>query len=800
MKDFTKRISGLLIAVAIAGFASGAVQVRHLEPQTAGSLPKEGAVTMAPGGMKANRYDAVPAKVKRDAHGMTYTVLIEEDFSKLTEGSIQEPDDEPLCYYYGEPGMNIDPKYTSQPGWTGSNGFSAGGAILMKEVNAQTGAPLNTPLGDYSGNLTISFRYRILPGYDKHSQVFVDVLKGGVEHPQMAECDGNFFSCDVYPGQEDWKWAEITCKNLSADNDGFIQFNCYGAIILDDIEIKSANDFIASPVLKPVTDFSATSFTANWEPVRLASFYYIELQKKVYTSDEENVVYNEDFEDMTSVPEGWTINNFSTDRIVNDGQDGTKGLRMDSGDYIETPDNMAKYHWLKMFGHLVVPEDFDVYNITGTVTFYLRTENGWKQLSSASAGWFYDPWAFDFGADLYPDFNNNYYGVKIEVSGLAEGTYMVFDDFEFETGRPARLEPVISLDDYESVDASNISYTFTNLDPETEYYYGIVSFYQGIYSEPAREHAFGVAAPELLTASGMTESSYTANWQTAPKATGYLATNYGLFEAQEDIAEYMLLEEDFSKITSEVTWGTSLEDAEKLENYTTSSLDAYTLLPGWQGRGNTLIEGGLGVEDSMGSMLYIETPPLTLNNADNFVLGLTGQTLYDDELVVWVNEKAYRLPVSAGDFSGEFVIPEHGGNMTLLFYTANGSPFCFQYVSVAQDLKKGQKVYTYLGCETVSADTTSATFSSLTDEYPMYAYDVKSIFEYDGQTTYSVSDEKILVDLKNGTSISGIEEISADNANVIWYSIEGHRLSQPQPGICIAKFTDGTAKKVIIRR
>lgn len=188
MKDFTKKISSILMLGAIAGFASGAVTERgSLILEKNQSLPENGKVTVAPAGMKAARFDALsqnnPAKVKRDASGMTWSVLIDEDFSKLTEGTIQEPNEERLCYYYGEPGVDIDPEYTQQPGWTGSNAFSAGGAIFMKEVNEITGAPLNTPLGDYSGNLTISFRYRILPGYEKQSQVIVDVLKGGIEHP-----------------------------------------------------------------------------------------------------------------------------------------------------------------------------------------------------------------------------------------------------------------------------------------------------------------------------------------------------------------------------------------------------------------------------------------------------------------------------------------------------------------------------------------------------------------------------------------------------------------------------------------
>lgn len=614
----------------------------------------------------------------------------------------------------------------------------------------------------------------------------------------MADCDFNIYSCNTYPG-DGWKMAEMTCRNLSSDNDGFIQFNCYGAVIIDDIKVIACDDFIASPVLKPITDLTPTSFTANWEPVRLAAFYHVGLDKKVYTSDEETAIYNENFEDMTSVPEGWEINNFTPEKIVDFGYDNSKGLKMLNGDYVETPYNLSKYQWLKMFGRLVTPEGFDIYDITGNVNFSVRTDTGWKELGHVPAGWFYEPWALDFDAELAPGFNNNFYGVKIEVNNLAEGTYLVLDDLEFQTGRPAKLEQVIGLDDYEYINSKFTSYTFTDLEPETEYYYSIYSFYQGIMSEPSSEHAFGVAAPELLNATEITSNSYTANWNKAPKATGYIAQNYGVFTASENIAQHTILEEDFSKITSDVTWGTSLSNAEYLGNYTVSSLDEYTTLPGWTGRANTLFPGNLGVEDSMYDLFYIETPALSLGNADSFILGLMGQSMYDDNLIVWINNRDYKLPVSEGEFGGEFEIPEHGDNIKIMFYTANGAPFCLEYVSVSQDMKKGQKVYTFLGETAVDAGTTSATFADLSEDYTEYAYTVKSVFEYEGATTYSDSSNMMFVDLKTGTSTTDISKIYDDNDEGIWFSIDGRRLSGPKAGICIVKYSDGTVKKILVK-
>ena len=179
-----------------------------------------------------------------------------------------------------------------------------------------------------------------------------------------------------------------------------------------------------------------------------------------------------------------------------------------------------------------------------------------------------------------------------------------------------------------------------------------------------------------------------------------------------------------------------------------------------------------------------------------------GQIKYDDTLVVWVNNQSYKLPLTAGDFAGEFEIPERGNEMPIMFYTTNGAPFCLEYVAVAQNLKAGQKIFTFLSSSTIDSDVNSFDFTELSSEYDFYAYDVKSIFEFEDETAYSVSNYYMIVDLSNGSSsqiTTDVEELNSDNIEPEWYGIDGVRLDGPRKGICIAKYPDGTVKKIFIR-
>ena len=95
-------------------------------------------------------------------------VIVEENFAKFTEGSESTPDVTNIANL--RTGA-IDAKYTAVDGWTGAAIYQAGGvcAILTGMYSGDNGPYedtgfLRTPIGDYSGAVTVTFRARLLSG------------------------------------------------------------------------------------------------------------------------------------------------------------------------------------------------------------------------------------------------------------------------------------------------------------------------------------------------------------------------------------------------------------------------------------------------------------------------------------------------------------------------------------------------------------------------------------------------------------------------------------------------------------
>lgn len=92
--------------------------------------------------------------------------------------------------------------------------------------------------------------------------------------------------------------------------------------------------------------------------------------------------------------------------------------------------------------------------------------------------------------------------------------------------------------------------------------------------------------------------------------------NYSVYTARED-EEYVVLEEDFSKVTTSAT----PENPDEFESSSLVILDDYTLLPNW------LFSGGLRLANGMlggyGWQATLQTPELVLNNDTVFEVTVT---------------------------------------------------------------------------------------------------------------------------------------------------------------------------------
>ena len=167
MRKSTTILSAAAVALALAGSAyADKVITKGLNLKET-TVKKEVKRYLGDGTFKAE-----PLKTPEKASSKTETILINEDFSNMTAGTVDQPDTTQMlaCEYsgYSPNGVYIDNSLTSGDGtWWGNMVYSAGGAVAIKTYNPQQMAYICTPLGDYSGDITVTCKIKALPALVK---------------------------------------------------------------------------------------------------------------------------------------------------------------------------------------------------------------------------------------------------------------------------------------------------------------------------------------------------------------------------------------------------------------------------------------------------------------------------------------------------------------------------------------------------------------------------------------------------------------------------------------------------------
>lgn len=578
--------------------------------------------------------------------------------------------------------------------------------------------------------------------------------------------------------------------------------------------MTSAPTFLAAPKVVGVTDFQADRFTIEWQPLRKAFEYYVDLYKMTYTSDTDGA-FSEDFENYTAPQEGWGVT--SSEISPDKGMDGSKAMVMYDRDTLTTPENGATYKTMDFYMKFVTHYD-DPYMSMTTVYVDGLTESGWKTVAYIYASYFIDGDIVRLSDEIY-GFANTYKAIRIRPGDMEEGEYILVDNIDIATNRPFRLERVFGENSSDWGDDSNdtyydytdgTSYTFTGLDPETEYYYSVRGHYVFTFSDKLIYHAFGVCSPEVLPASNIdSNGSFTANWNLAPKATGYTVEMFGVTKVEEDDADFILLEETFDKINDEVTSATDWRSPEILGNDDSSRLDQYTALPGWTGVGNTIAQGMLGCESSSYILTEIVTPEIYVGNDDEIRVYVKAYGGLGDQLILRVDGKSYFVPFEqsekgTGYINGLYLLPVTSEFAQIVMFTSNYGAFMLDEIRFTQAVNKGDVVITPIAAVDTDSETTSYMFTGL-DGYGFdtYGYYVTSHFELEGKSTTSQPSETVVVNLQTGDShvTTGMDSAKADAgvSEVARYSLDGRKLSAPQKGINILRMSDGTTRKVIVK-
>lgn len=774
--------------VGIAAFVVSAVTPVKIPLQERATLDAKGNPYIASVGEKKG--DANGAKLpQRDASSDIVTI-VEENFSLMTEGS-QELED--LIYdenYLGIPGEPYIPdNLTHQPGWSTIYGVEADGAIGLA---TPIGGAINTPEGDYSGKLTISFRMKALTG---NANLLVNLCGNGIYDVY------GLLDMDIVRVNEDtedpleWHEYSVSFDNEVSNNSSFIQFNAmYCQVLLDDIKVTSDySGFLPAPTALDATDFSLDGFKANWTEVRIADKYLFSAYSRTQSGPEQEYAY--DFEDG-QVPAGWVIDpelSISDDK----GLDNSAAIIVNKDCVIESPYYQNKIKSYEIwFRRLSEQSYFSMMHVEGY--------DGYKWISLGDMPISSMPMDEEGGVlyldgSVRPSFHDAYFKLRFSFEGWEE---------EAEYG----LTPEVAIDDIyvETMPSFEKHYVVENettehnfkkmdgLDPYTDYFYQVASVRGDLQSWSAPVLAFGITTPIVSDPSCITENSYQANWIPTPKATAYHVRDFSVFEANEDMESYPVLEENF---TPAYDYDETLEDPFMLGNYYQYVyLNEFCENPGWNGASTLVADGMVG--SGYGAYQGIRTPELTLDN---------GSGEFDVDVTIYVESYGYgdAVIITPSSATGEYIgfEAEDGFNTVSLHYydgssseslyftTQNGSAFYLANVMVTQDISAGDKIYSYRHSKLVNGgENTEYVFDDIDfSEEPVHAYDVMAILEQDyKECTSSYSSHSFV------SSGSVVVKPEVKVADVLINSIEGgiEVIAGKEEKAAIATLTGNLVKSV----
>lgn len=754
-------------------------------------------------------------------------ILVEESFDQFTAGSEDAPDfSHPIASSTDYAvGMWIDPSKTANGSWSGSLVYSAGGCIALEGPHVTGSAYLNTPIGDYSGDMLVTFRAKPLQRNGNRCYLSVSARYGDIRMPSEARC--NDAMMNLYLSDKNWTEVSVPLKNYSANADGFIQFELSGdgCLLLDDIKITTSPSFIAKPLLRDAV-FNNESITLNWDPVRRAYNYYLYLYKKVQISDEDLDIY-EDFEnvsaDNTSLPDKWEFA-YSSGKYAVDGYgvDGTKGLALYQGDTLTVYNNGTNYHNMQFWLRSVYPSDevaLDDWNGAVRIEGYNGTK--WIPLSLYYLNVFH---AYEDPNNGMPDyldmeesckaywstFADKYSKVRIYIEDCnVPEAWLVLDNFSIQLPPPYEYQLIPDHEGYDYTlvyednhfdllfDNNDDKYPYHGLKKEDNYYYELKSHYVYENSDAAKQEVRGVFRPYVEEPTSVTDEGYEATWQAVPNASGYRIDHFQARTLSEDVADYAVFAENFSKA------GGAIKDPRYYAelNNAEGSLDDYCDNAGWTGKYNTYVNGMLGTSAKLS---YLQSPIIDLGTSSKARLHISAYGTYGDAIKVSTSKGTWYVGIPKGK---EMVHLDTWMDVDvdplkyerIRFESVDRMVILFDEIQVSREVGHDESVLTYVGSYDVDAGSTTVHVDT-DGSSKGYAYTVTAYRDYDGKKVYSSPSDKMIVgepDVVTGVSPAITFETSRHEVGR--YGVDGLPVSKSYKGIQLVRYSDGTCRKMNVR-
>lgn len=785
-------------------------------------------------------------------------VVIDEDFSGFTDGTEDNPSTatilDDMGNFVNKSALKPYSEALSYKQWGGAGIFSAGGCLAITN-----GMFLNTPAGDMSGEVTLTFRARL-------SKAGGSTTLNALKLMFISRSSILDYEVKYYNLTDEWQTFTYTSTLGEFEHSGFQFYSMYASniILVDDIRLEQTRTSIPAPKVHEAENMTDTSFKAVWNKSIEADHYLL----SVFTKNESNelMTVSEGFDnikaddkgniDATSpnYPEGWEFawkDNDLSNHIAKGegaGTDNKQSVRLiDTGDAITTP---------------YCPEGIK------SLKFWVKAEanDGQPKFSSIM-------FTVNFGKGVYtvdnyinipdmftPEHRNGYYfdltetlsafdkiySVKIEyIREEDDKTTILFDDFSYTTNKPTTYNYVLKDQKVEQQDNEDgtVGFEVNGLDPDTDYTYSVKSVNSDFTSAASDEQeVYAVSIPTALPATNITANSYTANWTSHKKVDFYRVDQLQQTVIDKDTKDYVMLDEDFSKVTSSLTEADLLdgfyEEGERTSGY--MPLDDITKIAGWKASSTVRVNGWLGGNEAkQGSGTIagaIVTPTIDLSHnegACNISLRVWGSD--GDWLIIQGSNPAslatIEFPKGGGIVEKTITMPLCTSKEQLTFYSNNYKVFLIDYIKITQDVKAGDKVTTITGSVlTEDADTKSMVMTNpgFSDGHDVLYRVTAMRYDKDSQEShkyYSTSTPSDLMLVKNpnpsgigsveaaAENVAGVEGgivVTAANAttvNVFNLSGQlvaskacgnGHAFVSVAPGVYVVK-TNSTAAKVVVK-
>lgn len=785
-------------------------------------------------------------------------VVIDEDFSGFTDGTEDNPSTatilDDMDNFVNKSALKPYSEALSYKEWGGHGLFSAGGCLAIAN-----GMFLNTPAGDMSGEVTLTFRARLSKAGGSTTLNALKLMF--ISRSSLVDYEVKFYSLT-----DEWQTFTYTSTLGDFEHSGFQFLSMYDSniVLVDDIRLEQTRTSIPAPKVQEAENMTDTSFKAVWNKSIEADHYLL----SVFTKNEskELMTVSEGFDnikaddkgniDATSpnYPEGWEFawkDNDLSNHIAKGEGAGTgnkQAVRLiDTGDAITTPYCPEGIKSLKFWVKAEANDGQPKYSsILFTVNFGkgVYTVDNYIDIPTMFAPAKRDGYYFDLTETLSAF--DKIYSVKIEyIREEDDKTTILFDDFSYTTNKPTTYNYVLKDQEVEQQDNEDgtVGFEVNGLDPDTDYTYSVKSVNSDFTSAASDEQeVYAVSIPTALPATNITANSYTANWTSHKKVDFYRVDQLQQTVIDKDTKDYVMLDEDFSKVTSSFTEADLLDGFYEADDRTSGymPLDDITHIAGWKASSTVRVNGWLGGNEAkQGSGTIagaIVTPTIDLSHnegACNISLRVWGSE--GDWLIIQGSNPAslatIEFPKGGGIVEKTITMPLCTSKEQLTFYSNNYKVFLIDYIKITQDVKAGDKVTTITGSVlTEDADTKSMVMTNpgFSDGHDVLYRVTAMRYDKDSQEShkyYSTSTPSDLMLVKNpnpsgigsveaaAENVAGVEGgivVNAANAttvNVFNLSGQlvaskacgnGHAFVSVAPGVYVVK-TNSTAAKVVVK-